>query len=65
MINARHELAKLLERAVIKAAWALPRRVAYWATIRVGANATTGRYGNQIVPELTFTEALQRWGERP
>lgn len=39
----------------------LPRKIAYWAAIRVGVNATTGTYGNQVVPELLFMEALKRW----
>lgn len=39
----------------------LPKKIAYWATIRVGAHATTGAYSNQIVPELYYTESLQRW----
>lgn len=42
-------------------AWRLPRRVVMWATVRVGAHATTGQYGKTVVPELTFTDALSRW----
>jgi len=49
------------ERLVIWIAWHLPRKVAYWAAIRVGAHATTGPWSNQLVPELHFTEALERW----
>jgi hypothetical protein len=32
-----------------------------WAAVRVIANATTGEHGNQVVPELTAMEALNRW----
>lgn len=39
----------------------LPHKVAYWAAIRVGANATVGQYKNQVVPELLFMDALKRW----
>lgn len=39
----------------------LPKRIAMWAAVRVGVNATTGEYSNQVVPELTFMDALQRW----
>ncbi len=42
-------------------AWLMPRRLTYWCAIRVGANATTGDYGHELVPELTFMEALARW----
>ena len=42
----------------------LPRRVAYFASIRVMAHATTGAFAGQIVPELTAMDALQRWDSR-
>ena len=40
----------------------LPRRIVYWCAIRVGAHATTGKFGNQNVPALTMADALKRWG---
>ncbi len=49
------------DRIARAVAWSLPRRVAYWAAIRVGAHATTGDYGEQEVPALLFTVALKRW----
>jgi hypothetical protein len=33
----------------------------YFASIRLGANATTGEYSSQVVPELRFMDALERW----
>lgn len=42
-------------------AWHLPRRVVYWAAIRLGATATLPPYGDQIVPDLRFMDALDRW----
>jgi hypothetical protein len=59
----RYDLYKLPERVTRKVAWALPRPVAYWAAIRVMAHATTGRYSNQVVPELTAMDALKRWDD--
>jgi hypothetical protein len=44
-----------------KIAWMLPRSVAMWAYIRIGAHATTGQYADTIVPELGMMEALERW----
>lgn len=44
-----------------KIAWLVPRRLAYWCAIRVMANATTGQYGDTVVPELRAMDALQRW----
>lgn len=44
-----------------KLAWLAPRRLAYWCAIRVVASATTGRYGDTVVPELKAMDAIQRW----
>jgi hypothetical protein len=42
-------------------AWHLPRTLVMWCAMRVGAYATQGRYGAQIVSELTFMDAMRRW----
>lgn len=42
-------------------AWRLPKPLVKWATVRLGAHATTGAYGHEVVPELRFMEALRRW----
>ena len=42
----------------------LPKWVVYFATIRLIAYATTGKYGNTIVPELGAMEAVQRWEDK-
>lgn len=49
------------ERAARFIAWLLPRRVAYWAFLRVAAHATVGPYSTQVVPDLTCIDALRRW----
>lgn len=49
------------EKFWIKLAWLLPKKLVMWSSIRLIANATTGEYRNQIVPELTAMEALDRW----
>ena len=41
--------------------WLLPKNLIMWATIRLLSHATTGKYGDTIVPELTAMEALKRW----
>jgi len=51
------------ERVLVWLAWRLPRRLAYWAAIRVGVHATRGRWSHQVVPELYLVDALKRWGE--
>jgi hypothetical protein len=54
-------LERLKERAAMKLAWLMPRRLVMWCAVRVGAHATTGQYGNQVVPKLAFMDALKRW----
>lgn len=49
------------EKLQMWVAWRLPMWLVYWATIRLGSHATTGRYSHTIVPELTFLDALKRW----
>jgi len=39
----------------------LPRKLVYYASIRLMAHATTGDYSYTVVPELTIMEALERW----
>lgn len=49
------------EKVVVWLAWHLPRSLVYWAAVRVVAHATTGRYGNEVVPAVVCVDALQRW----
>ena len=42
-------------------AYRLPKRLVYFASIRLMSHATVGQYGNTIVPELTAMDALDRW----
>lgn len=51
------------ERFYLWFVWLLPRDLIYWCAIRLGAHATTKKYSAQIVPELTFMDALKRWEE--
>lgn len=52
---------------VRKDMWALwiahrmPRWLVRWCAVRLGAHATTGSWSDQVVPELTFLDALKRW----
>lgn len=46
-----------------KVASMLPRVIVYWAMVNVGAEVTTGKYENTVVPELTFMDALKRFDE--
>lgn len=64
MNRLRYALSKRQEAALRWLVWRLPRGLVYWCYIRVGVHATTGRYGDTIVPELPMMEALKRWERR-
>ena len=62
MIYEREFLRKSVMREFIR--WAVkyfPKRVVYFCAMRVIAHATTGKYFNQIVPDLTAIDAVERW----
>lgn len=42
-------------------AYRMPRWLVRWCSVRLGAHATTGQWSSQVVPELTFMDALKRW----
>lgn len=58
----QYEIGKRKENFFRWVAYRLPRELVYWAAIRVMASATIGSHSNQIVPELTAAQALERWG---
>lgn len=64
-LEARILRSKVAEGLAMDVAWLLPRKVAYWATIRVGAEATTGRYGSTCPSELLYMDALKRFEPTP
>lgn len=51
----------LRDETMLWCAHRLPRWLVRWATIRLIAHATVGKYGRTIVPELSAMEALKRW----
>jgi len=52
---------KIKETVRMKIAWALPKWIVYWASIRMIAHATSGDYDDTAVPELTAMDAIDRW----
>lgn len=57
----KKEWQNMREKLLIFIAWHLPRSLVAWCAIRLGAHATQGQYSSQVVPELTFMDALKRW----
>jgi len=60
-IETRIALRKTREKIQMKIAWALPKWLVRWASVRMIAHATTNEYGNTIVPDLSAMDALERW----
>ena len=59
-----YEFDKLIEAMWRGIANILPKRLVYWATIRLIAHATTGKYSNTHVPTLTVIDALNCWSQK-
>lgn len=59
--DLKHLPSNIMEKLEWQIAYMLPEKVAYFATIRVGAHATTGIHSSTCVPDMTFIEALKRW----
>jgi len=57
-------LNQILDHLARRAAWALPRRVAMWAALRVAAEATTGKYSDVDFYSLTAMDAISAWDRR-
>lgn len=51
-------MAKTLSERI---AWWLPKRIIYFCVIRAWAWATTGKYSDTIVPDITVEKILKRW----
>jgi hypothetical protein len=51
----------VIDKICNKIAWWLPKRIVYHAFVRMASYATVGKYGGQIVSELTVFEAMERW----
>ncbi len=64
-MNVKYEWSRIKEKFWLKLAWLVPKNLAYWCAIRVGANASGAKYPTQIVPDLTFMDTLKRWEENP
>lgn len=62
-MKLRMKLARIAFRDAFwqRLAWLLPRRLVYWASIRLMVHATRPPWGDQVVPELEPGVALTRW----
>lgn len=47
-----------------KIANVLSKKIIYYCAIRVWLHATTGKYGDTLIAELTMDEAIRRWDNK-
>ena len=60
-LHVKYEIGRMRDATIRKIVWHLPKRIIMWSYYRVAAHATTGQYGNTIVPELGMMDAIDRW----
>jgi len=61
MFYIKIRIREIKEKLQMKIAWALPKWLVMWTSVRMISHATTGEYGSTIVPELSAMDALKRW----
>ena len=54
-------LNRLIDSFYLWLSYRLPKRLAYYATIRLGVNGTTGKYSNTNTTSVRFMTVLNRW----
>lgn len=59
----KYRLIVLVEKLKLWIVWHLPRELIYWATIRAGVHATTGKWSGEETPGVTIADILKRWKE--
>ena len=57
-------LNRLIDSFYSWVAWKLPKKLAYYAAVRVGVNGTNGKYSNTNVASVRFMTILKRWGNK-
>lgn len=61
ILEFKYRISRRKEKAEIWLAHRLPKRLAMRVYFDILAHATTGKYGNTIVPEITAMEAIDRF----
>jgi len=51
----------MIDKIWMWVAWRLPKRLVYWATIRLMTHATVKEWSDESVTELNAMDALGRW----
>jgi len=54
---------RMKEKITIWLVWCLPKYLVMWCYYRVAAHASSGKWGNDGVPDITMMDAIERWGQ--
>lgn len=57
----RGDTMRVTEKIKFWIAWRMPHWLVNLCAVRLIAHATTGRYSDTVVPELTAMDAVKRW----
>ena len=60
-IEMKIRKSKAIERLWFKLAWFIPRKLVYFAAIRLWANSTQGQWSHVYPMDVTVDEAVERW----
>ena len=60
-MDIKYEWDKFKENFLMKIAWIMPKRLAYWCFIRVSSHATQFGDENEEVPSLIWPIIAERW----
>lgn len=58
--DVRYWAKRRAEALLMWTANRMPRKLRYWTTVMSCAEATTGRYSNTVVTDLSITDMLKR-----
>lgn len=61
--DRKYLMGRKWEKALRWLAMRLPKRIVMLSYFNVVSTATTGKYGDTVVPELTAMDAIQRWSD--
>jgi len=57
----KEKLKKIHDKFWMGLAWHMPRKLVYWCVVRATGFATTGKYSDTILPEITAAEVADRF----
>lgn len=61
MLDIKHKIRNFQILFWHHIAYFIPKKIVYYCAIRLMNHATTGKYSNTCVVDLTVLEALRRW----